>query len=164
MVVLIRPIKPNETEAAVGLILSVARGVFGWEKSLAEILQQPQWQAEFADVRNYQDRYLAGGGRFLVAVDDDQLIGTGAIRIEGYSAEIKRLWLAEAYQKQGLGYRLLTQLLDAAAAQEVSEVRLATDMKQVRAIAFYQQAGFKQIEPFDHYDTVFMALDLSQWE
>jgi len=143
----IQPIKPHQVLDAKRVILSVARNIFQWQGSLEEIIQQFDERGELCDVDHYQSSYLDRQGLFLVAIDQDQVIGTGAIRhFNKDTAELKRLWLLEAYHGQGIGYQLVQILFDFAKKAGHKRVRLLTDRRQNRAIHFYQQVGFQPSE------------------
>ena len=88
--------------------MSVARNIFHWPGPLEDFMKQFDDRGELIDVDNLQSHYLNNHGLFLVAVDHGQVIGTGAIRhLDKDTAELKRLWLLEAYHGQGIGYRLV---------------------------------------------------------
>lgn len=146
MTIQIRQIELHQIPEAKRLILSVARNIFQWPAPLDEIIQQFDARSELHDVDDVQAYYPEGQGQFLVAMDQGRVIGTGAIRrIDDDSAELKRLWLLEAYHDQGIGYQLLQALLSFARAAGYKRVRLLTDRRQTRAMRFYQRTGFQPI-------------------
>jgi putative acetyltransferase len=143
----IQPIEPQQVLEAKRVILSVARNIFQWQGSLEEIIQQFDERGELRDIDEYLANYIDRHGLFLVAMDQDQVIGTGAIRcLDHEMAELKRLWLLEAYHGQGIGYRLLQTLLKFIETKGCKRVRLLTDRRQNRAIHFYQRVGFQPAE------------------
>ncbi len=143
MTVDIRPIRPGEADAAVALIVSVAQPMFSPNESQADFRARLESRGIFDDVHSHDTIYRPPAGTFLVAVVGDAIIGTGAIRrFDDQTAELRRLWLREAYQGQGIGYRLTKQLLDFATAVGYSAVVLTTETIQTRAIAFYRHVGF----------------------
>src|SRR5512139_3231248 len=114
----IQPIEPHQVAEAKRVILSVARSYFQWPGSLEEIIQQFDERGELRDVDHYQATYLDRKGLFLVVIDQDKVIGTGAIRcLDNELAELKRLWLLEAYHGQGIGYRQVQILLNIAKSE-----------------------------------------------
>jgi putative acetyltransferase len=147
MTVQIQPIEPQQIIEAKRVILSVARNIFQWPASLDDLVKQFDEQGDFLDVDNPQMYYFDRQGLFLVAIDQGRVIGTGAIRrLEGDAAELKRLWLLEAYQGRGIGYQLMQTLLRFAQTTGYRHIRLLTDRRQDRAIRFYQRIGFQPIE------------------
>lgn len=93
-----------------------------------------------------QQNYFDNGGIFLVLVEDDQIIGTGAIRkLEDNVCELKRLWLLTEYHGKGLGYRTMQELLSFAKEKGYERIRLETDLTQKRALGFYKRLGFYEI-------------------
>ncbi len=158
----IRPMTPGDLDAAKRVILGVAAGLFdpGHREAFVE-----RWWTQLTDVDDWQRVYGPPRGVFLVALDGDQLIGTGAIRPhDKTTAELKRLWLLEAYHGQGIGYRLTAELLAFCRAAGYRRVWLSTDDKvQRRAIRFYERLGFRPIPPYnDSDDTLFMGLSLEE--
>ncbi len=158
----IRPIRPEELLAARTVILSVARQYYAWKESDAEIYARFVRTGVMDDMEDIQEHYFNRQGIFLVALDKDKVIGTGAIRrLEGATCELKRLWLLEAYQGQGIGLRITQQLLDFAKSQHFRLVQLKTSPNQIRAIRFYERLGFHRVNPVDDLqDDYFYELNL----
>jgi len=142
----IRPILKDEIPAAKRVILTVGFGIFGWDGSLDDSIQYFEHSDEFADMDNLQTHYFDNGGLFLAALDENKLIGSGAIRkLDEATAELKRIWLSEEYHGQGIGFQLVTLLFNFAHAQGYRHIRLQTSPQQTRAIAFYKRIGFMEI-------------------
>jgi putative acetyltransferase len=147
MTIEIKPIEHYQIPEAKRVILSVAYNIYQWPAPLDEIIQQFYERGELRDVDDFQSEYLDRQGLFLVVLDQNRLIGTGALRrLDGDIAELKRLWLLEAYHGQGIGYRLVQNLFSFARDAGFRRIRLLTDIRSVRARHFYQQVGFHYIE------------------
>ena len=163
MPIQIQPIEPLQVTEAKRVILSVARNIFQWQESLDEVIKRFDEQGDLLDVDNHQTHYFDRQGLFIVALDQGQVIGTGAIRrLDGDAAELKRLWLLEAYQGHGIGYQLMQTLLRFAQTTGYRRIRLQTDRKQDRAIRFYKRVGFQPIKcDSDDPDDICMEMVLS---
>jgi putative acetyltransferase len=83
-------------------------------------------------------------------------------RIDSEICELKRLWLLFEYHGQGLGYRMMQELLSFARAKGYRRMRLETDRSaQSRAFEFYKRLGFYEITRYsDNEDDVAMELVL----
>jgi putative acetyltransferase len=160
----IRPILNEEIPAAKRVIMTVAYGIFGWDGTLEESILHFEASNEFDDLNNVHTHYFENGGLFLAVLDDEKLIGSGAIRkLDSSTAELKRIWLLEAYHGQGIGYRLVNLLFDFAHSRGYQRVLLQTSHQQTRAIGFYKKLGFSEISSFDDQDkAVSMELDLAE--
>ena len=146
MTIEIRRIEPHQIPEAKRVILSVARSIFQWQAPLEDIVKQFDDRGELRDVDDLQSYYLDRWGLFLVVMDQGRVIGTGAIRhLDDDTAELKRLWLLEAYHGRGIGYRLVQTLLGFAQAAGYKHIRLLTDRRQDHAMHFYQRVGFHLI-------------------
>jgi len=142
----IRPICDEEIPAAKRVILSVAYNIFGFDGTLEDSIRYFLAAGKLKDLDDVQANYFKAGGMFLVALNGEQVIGSGALRrLDDETAELKRMWLLEAYHGQGVGYRLITQLFDFARMQGYTRVRLQTSPEQIRALAFYRKVGFHEI-------------------
>jgi putative acetyltransferase len=159
----IRPIHVDEIPAAKRVILTVAYNIFGFDGTLEDSIRYFDSVGRFKDMDELQSHYFDNAGMFLVALNGKQVIGSGALRkLDDKTAEIKRLWLLEAYHGQGIGYRLLSQLIDFAREQGYIRIRLQTSPEQVRALDFYRKVGFREISSYNE-DTsdISMEIDLS---
>ena len=144
----IRRIKPGEATAAKRVIYRVAHEIFKDQHTLEESIAYHEARGELKDMNNIQKSYFENGGIFLVLEEDDQIIGTGAIRaLENNICELKRLWLLTEYHGRGLGYRMFQELLAVAREIGYERIRLETDaVFQKRAVQFYKQIGFYEIQ------------------
>jgi ribosomal protein S18 acetylase RimI-like enzyme len=58
------------------------------------------------------------------------------------------MWLLEQFHNQGIGYRLITELLSFARENGYTHVRLQTSPQQTRALTFYRKVGFYEIPDY----------------
>ncbi|MBG7609610.1 MAG: GNAT family N-acetyltransferase [Anaerolineae bacterium] len=160
--IVIKPIEQHQITDAKRVILSIGRNLYQWEASLDEIIQQFAERGELADIDDYEKDYIEQCGMFLVVMDQDQVIGTGAIqRIDDCVCELKRLWLLEKYQGNGIGYRLLKELIEFARKHDYKILRLETDKEKARAKLFYQQVGFHSIPKYNNRNSdICMAMEI----
>jgi len=144
------------------VIISVARDIFGWESPFEELLQSADENEDLYDVDHAGDHYFGNKGIFLVALDDERVVGTGAVRrLDDEICELKRMWLLEEYQGHGIGYRMMQELLEFARWAEYQRIQLNTSSQQERAIQFYVRVGFELIETEDETgEIVFMEMEL----
>ena len=146
----IRPIRPEEISAAKHIILSVAYGLYGWSGSLEDSIRHFESTGEFADMDQVESHYFQNDGLFLAVLDDDTLIGSGAIRkLDSQTAELKRMWLLESHHGKGIGYQVIKRLFEFAQTKSYSRVRLQTGSEQTRAFAFYKRLGFYEIASYN---------------
>jgi putative acetyltransferase len=159
----IRPIKLDEIPAAKRVILTVAYNIFGFEGTLEDSIRHFEAVGRLKDMDEVQSHYFDNKGIFLVALDGEQVIGSGALRrLDNETAELKRMWLLEAYHGQGIGYRLLSQLIDFARKNRYLRIRLQTSHEQFRALEFYRKVGFYKISSYNNdADEVSMELKIS---
>ncbi len=160
--IVIRPLKPEDVPAAKRMMLTVAAGIFDPDHPAATFVNR--YTAALADVDDFKAQYGSPRGMFLVAADGDEIIGTGALRrIDGDTAELRRMWLLPAFHDRGIGYRLAQELFAFARAAGYRHVRLSTSAVQQKAIHFYTRLGFYPIPRYrDTDDEVFMELALEE--
>lgn len=142
---LITPSSPDQLEAARQIFREYAQGLGvdlcfqGFEQELAEL------PGDYADPR----------GTLLLALVDGAVAGCCGLRPLDASdypdaAEMKRLYVRNAFRGFGLGRQLAEAVLDAARARGYACVLLDTldDMEAARAL--YEDLGFEPIEPYYH--------------
>jgi len=159
----ILPIQPHQVPAAKQVISAVAQRIFEPDKSPQEFEEILADEHELVDVDDFEQVYCAPHGLFLVVLDDDKVVGTGAIKpLAVEIAELKRLWLLEEYHGQGIGYCVVMRLFEFARQQGYKKIRLQTDTIQIRALSFYKRLGFVEIPSYQYneYDDVSMEFIL----
>ncbi len=67
------------------------------------------------------------------------------------TAEIKRMYVAPAYRRQGLARLLLAHIEDSARAAGHRDLWLETGMNQPEAMELYRSEGYQPIEGYGHY-------------
>lgn len=99
--------------------------------------------ANFGDMEALAIHYTPPSGIFLVFMDGERVVGTGAIRrIDDQVCELKRMWFRPAYRGKGHGTRMAEALLAFARSTGYSRVRLDTDPVLKAANRLYQSLGF----------------------
>ena len=159
----IRRIQPDEWAAAKRVVYRVAHAIFNDPRALEESIAYYEARHELKDMDDIQKNYFENGGIFLVMLDEGQFICTGAIRkLQDDICELKRLWLLTEYHGQGLGHRMLSELLAFARETGYKRIRLETDpIAQSQALNFYKRLGFYEIPGYsDRGDEVAMEMVL----
>ncbi len=156
---LIRPYRPGDEDAVVGVILPIQREEFGFAITAAD-------QPDLADI---PDWYQIGAGQFWLAELDGQPVGTIALKDIGDGAVALRKMFVKPAARGPVG--AAQALLDTALAhcrdRGVSAVWLGTTDKFKAAHRFYEKNGFALVEadelpetfPRMAVDTRFYRLD-----
>jgi len=88
-------------------------------------------------------------GAFVIAVSDGRPVACGGVQTIGGGAEryaeIKRMWVDEAWRGAGLGSRLLRHLEALARGLGHTVCRLDTNDHLAEAVAMYRRAGYTEI-------------------
>jgi ribosomal protein S18 acetylase RimI-like enzyme len=97
---------------------------------------------EIADLRGF---YLA----LFLARWDGQPAGCVALRrIDGATAEMKRLYVRDAFRGKDIGRALALQVIEEARQRGFARMRLDTLPTMTSALALYRSLGFVDIEPY----------------
>lgn len=87
-----------------------------------------------------------------VARDGGEAIGCGALkRHDQRIAEVKRMFTRESHRGQGIGRRILGEILNAALEEGIEELVLETGDRHHAAWAIYEKAGFMRCGPVLDY-------------
>ncbi|QBY56378.1 GNAT family N-acetyltransferase [Cupriavidus oxalaticus] len=101
------------------------------------------------------DEWRVGSNRFdkpgeclLGITDNGTLVGIGGLNVDpyvtdGFTARLRRLYVANAFRRRGIGEALVLELLQNA-SKHFRQVRLSTDTES--AAAFYSRLGFWAVE------------------
>jgi GNAT superfamily N-acetyltransferase len=91
-------------------------------------------------------------GCFLILLDGPITIaGGGFRRFDDQTCELKRMWTASSYRRQGHAERILEALKDRAREVGYSRLILETGTQQPEAESLYLKMGLQRIEVFGHY-------------
>jgi GNAT superfamily N-acetyltransferase len=102
-----------------------------------------------AELHELPGAYGPPRGVLLLAQVDGAPAGCVALRPEsGDAAELKRLYVRDAFRGQGLGRALTEAAIDAARELGYARLRLDTTPSMRAAIAMYQSMGFRDIAPY----------------
>ncbi len=89
-------------------------------------------------------------GAFVVARRGTVVVGCGGVqRVDGDTAEIKRMWVLADERGHGLGRRLLGHLEGVAGSLGYRRVVLDTNESLSEAITMYARAGYRTIERYN---------------
>jgi amino-acid N-acetyltransferase len=138
-------LKPGRLRAARGLLFVYDRAV----NESADIVIAPAAAADVAAIKKMlTDASLPTAGvddhwkTFLVARDGPTIIGCGGAEAYQTAALIRSIAVDPAYQRHGLGRRLVRQLLDRLSSRGVREFYLLT----TTAEDYFSKRGFKTID------------------
>lgn len=158
----IAPIEQHQTEEVKRIILTVAFSLWPNPNSTITFEQfVARWKAarELDDVDNFQSVYFDNNGIFLVFLDGDRVVGSGAIkRISDEMCELKRLWLLDEYRGQKLGLTMTQILLEFAAQHGYKKVCLDICYPEIQkaAVSLYKKVGFYVTAPRTEKPWLFM--------
>lgn len=94
-------------------------------------------------------QYAPPGGALLIARDDAAAVGCVALRrIDAGTAEMKRMFVREAYRGTGLGKKLALAVIAEAMQRKHARIVLDTLPKLTTAIALYRDLGFRETGPY----------------
>ncbi|MFD0805134.1 GNAT family N-acetyltransferase [Nocardioides caeni] len=106
------------------------------------------------------------GATYVVATSDGAPVAYGGIRpvpeVGAGTAEIKRMWVHDAWRGAGLGSRMLRHLESLAREHGHRRVVLDTNGALLEAIAMYERAGYERIDRYNDnpYAEAFFAKEL----
>jgi putative acetyltransferase len=117
----------------------------GFRSLVAETLREFGFEPD-PELDGDLDDPAANYAALWVAVDDDEVVGSVALRELGAgTVELKRMYLRPDQRGRGLGKNLLTLALEWARANDVRVVRLDTSERMVAAQRLYEAYGFERV-------------------
>jgi GNAT superfamily N-acetyltransferase len=91
-------------------------------------------------------------GLFVILEWEGQAVaGGGFRRRDAEQAEIKRMWTAPGWRRQGLARRVLQVLEEGARRAGYRMLVLETGLAQPEAVALYDRAGYARIPGYGYY-------------
>jgi GNAT superfamily N-acetyltransferase len=89
------------------------------------------------------------GGLLLLLIDGIPVAGGAFRRLDGDTAELKRIWTDSAHRRRGLGRQVLVELEREIADRGYRRVYLTTGPRQPEAKALYLAAGYTPLFDLD---------------
>jgi GNAT superfamily N-acetyltransferase len=127
------------------------------------------------DLAQFEHVYLVGGGRFLIALREDEILAAiGYVPYDGRfpqldyrqrrTVEIVRLFVIPEFRRSGLATTIYEALKDYARQQGVEVLYLHTHPFLPGAIGFWQRQGFRivDVESDPVWQTTHMACELDR--
>ena len=97
---------------------------------------------------------LAAPNVYMIGVEcEGALVGIGAIKLQIGYAEIKRMFVDDAFRGRGFADLIIGELENHARTNGYGDILLETGQKQGAAIAFYARHHYSLCEPFGSYET-----------
>lgn len=91
----IRPIEQHQIEQAKQIVITVCLEI--WQNILTQ--EDLRIYDPMLDIEQVQSDYFDNKGIFLVLLDKEQIVGTGAIRkLDDEICELKRMWFLKEYR------------------------------------------------------------------
>lgn len=91
-------------------------------------------------------------GAYFIAYEQGIPVAMGAhYPMDGQCSEVRRMFTSALARQQGAGRAILSAVEQHAAGQGFCELRLETGNRQGPAVALYEAAGYRRIEPYGAY-------------
>jgi putative acetyltransferase len=94
------------------------------------------------------------GVTFLGGSIDGEIVACGAAKVhadDGLYAEIKRLFVVNAYRGRGIAEKMMAEIERRLKAAGIALVRLETGVRQPAALRLYRRLGYGERPPFGVY-------------
>ena len=106
-----------------------------------------------SDLKDIEKIYFANKGKFWMLYDDENFIGTIAIRYsENQYYELKRFFIHKSARGRGFGNLALEHALRYAKENQMQSLKLDVDVNSQSAIHLYSKFGFKEISAYKNAD------------
>jgi putative acetyltransferase len=101
------------------------------------------------ELNELKSMYALPDGGIILCKNENEFIGcVGVRRIDDTTAELKRMYIKDAYQNKGLGKTLLDAALAMAKKCGYESIRLDTLNTMISAMNFYKKNGFIETPPY----------------
>ena len=105
-------------------------------------------------------------GRYLVAVDEGEVLGYAGVRVGGEQADVQTIAVRPMARRRGLGRALVLELLDEGRRRGATSAFLEVRADNLGAQTLYAQLGFTAFTIRPHYypggvDAIAMHKDLA---
>ena len=163
MTISLKEFSPQYQQPVINLILNIQQNEFNVPITIND---QP-------DLLTIPAFYQNGNGNFWIALNDDKVVGTIALRsFSQRQAALRKMFVDKNFRgkETGTAQKLLECLLRWSREKSIDEIYLGTLSHMHAAHSFYRRNGFTEIPkenlpenfPLVHVDSMFFKLDLKQ--
>ncbi len=97
-------------------------------------------------------RFIAGGGRVLLAREDGEMVGMVMLEIQGDGVcEALKFGVKEEYRERGIGTALMEAVIQAAREAGQKIMVVTSNHKLKAALRIYEKLGFQYVEYSDKW-------------
>ena len=97
-------------------------------------------------------RFIAGGGRVLLARVKDEIVGMVMLELQGEGVcEALKFGVKEEYREQGIGTALMEAVIEAARAAGQKTMVVTSNHKLKSALRIYEKLGFEYVTYSDKW-------------
>lgn len=97
-------------------------------------------------------RFVAGGGRVLLARVKDEVVGMVMLELQGEGVcEALKFGVKEEYREQGIGTALMEAVIEAARAAGQKTMVVTSNHKLKSALRIYEKLGFEYVTYSDKW-------------
>lgn len=150
----IKPIQLHQVKDVKQMIVTCAFELWQTHETIEELEKYLEEAGEFKDLNDVQITYLNNKGTFKVLIDNNNIVGAGAIRkLDEEICELRRMWFLKEYRGKGLGSKMAQKLLEFAKAEGYKKIRLDVyhPEMQMAAVALYKKLGFYEIPAYNKF-------------
>ena len=98
------------------------------------------------------NRFIAGGGRVLLARLDGEIVGMVMLELQGEGVcEALKFGVKEPYREQGIGTALMKAAIQAAREAGQKTIVVTSNHKLKAALRLYEKFGFEYVEYSDKW-------------
>ena len=97
-------------------------------------------------------RFIAGGGRVLLARAGDEIVGMVMLELQGEGVcEALKFGVKEEYREQGIGTALMEAVIQAARDAEQKTIVITSNHKLKAALRIYEKLGLEYVTYSDNW-------------
>lgn len=94
-------------------------------------------------LKSFQDSFSYSGNYYLVAWEDNRIVGFIGLMAVGEEADITNVAVLPSYRKKKIGSALVIRMLELAKEEEIHKIMLEVRASNEAAIRLYEKYGFQ---------------------
>ena len=106
---------------------------------------------DFWNISTFEQELLNENSYYLVAKNENQIVGFIGMKCVLDEADIMNIVTKKTKRNMGIGYALLSSLINIAKEKGIKKITLEVNENNVSAIHLYKKIGFKEISIRKNY-------------